>query len=300
MKIVVFDLDETLGYFTDLGMFLDCLSKTLNNRETTQEEFNQILDFYPEFIRPNIIAILNYLKTKKKSRSCIKVMIYTNNQGPKKWAEQLISYFETKINYKLFDQIVCAFKINGRQIEMNRTTHEKTHSDFIKCTKLPKNAHICYLDDVFFPEMVDDNIYYIHLKPYTHELSLHEMQDRFVKSDLGIKMKLDELIMKDEYNVFEHKHTRKSVDDMEIDVILGKEIMLHLKIFFGKAEPTFGKAEPTFVKAEPTFGKAEPTFGKAEPTFDKTFGKAEPTKHDNMRTVKRKRRTNNRTKKNNM
>jgi hypothetical protein len=61
MKIVVFDLDETLGYFTDLGMFLDCLSKTLYNREIIQDEFNQILDLYPEFIRPNIIAILNYL-----------------------------------------------------------------------------------------------------------------------------------------------------------------------------------------------------------------------------------------------
>ena len=31
MKIVVFDLDETLGYFTELGIFYDCLKKYLNN-----------------------------------------------------------------------------------------------------------------------------------------------------------------------------------------------------------------------------------------------------------------------------
>lgn len=191
------------------------------------------------------------VKTKKKSRSCSKVMIYTNNQGPKKWAEQLISYFETKINYKLFDQIVCAFKINGKQIEMNRTTHEKTHSDFIKCTKMPKDAHICYLDDVYFPEMVNDNIYYIHLKPYTHELSFDEMLGRYIKSDLGKKFNLGKE-MKKIFNEFEHKHTRKGVGDMEIDIILGKEIMSHLKLFFD----------------------------------------------DNRRTVKRRRKINNRTKKN--
>ena len=236
MKIVVFDLDETLGYFLYLGMFIGCLRKTLNNH-TTQEEFNQILDLYPEFIRPNIIYILNYLKTKKKSGSCNKVMIYTNNQGPKKWAEQLISYFETKINYKLFDQIVCAFKINGEQIEMNRTTYEKTQSDFIKCTKIPKDSHICYLDDVYFPEMVHDNIYYIHLKPYTHELSLDEMLNRFIKSDYGQELSFQinlEEEMKKVFSEFEHKHIQKHDDDLEIDIILGKEIMSHLKLFFGE------------------------------------------------------------------
>jgi hypothetical protein len=29
MKIVVFDLDETLGYFTEFGIFWDCLKNYL-------------------------------------------------------------------------------------------------------------------------------------------------------------------------------------------------------------------------------------------------------------------------------
>ncbi len=29
MKIVVFDLDETLGYFVECGIFWDCLNKYL-------------------------------------------------------------------------------------------------------------------------------------------------------------------------------------------------------------------------------------------------------------------------------
>ena len=68
MKLVVFDLDETLGYFVEFGIFWDtlCLYLSKNNKEEpTQEDFNHILNLYPEFLRPNIINILNYLKEKK-------------------------------------------------------------------------------------------------------------------------------------------------------------------------------------------------------------------------------------------
>ena len=83
MKIVVFDLDETLGYFTELGIFYDCLKKYINSENNiiklSQTEFNDILDLFPEFVRPNIINILTYLKRKKDSKCCHKMMIYTNN-----------------------------------------------------------------------------------------------------------------------------------------------------------------------------------------------------------------------------
>ena len=64
MRIVVLDLDETLGHFVEFGIFWDCLQVYFNNLLTINE-FIQILDLYPEFIRPNIMAILNYLKYKK-------------------------------------------------------------------------------------------------------------------------------------------------------------------------------------------------------------------------------------------
>jgi hypothetical protein len=133
MKIVVFDLDETLGYFVEFGILWDSLSFYMSkyfNKELNQNEFNSILDVYPEFLRPNIINILNYLKNKKKSNSCQKMMIYTNNQGSQKWTNRIVSYFETKLGgYKLFDQIISAFKINGKQIEFCRTTNNKTYKD---------------------------------------------------------------------------------------------------------------------------------------------------------------------------
>ena len=80
MKIVIFDLDETLGYFVKFGIFWDCLNKYFFHHKIeyslNQSDFNEILDLYPEFLRPNIINILSYLKNKKSTKNCQKIMIY--------------------------------------------------------------------------------------------------------------------------------------------------------------------------------------------------------------------------------
>ena len=187
-KIVVFDLDETLGYFLELGMFWDALKEYIKYKQLKitmgQSIFNDILDLFPEFLRPNIIGILNYLKEKKEKNHCEKLMIYTNNQGPIEWAKYIIKYFENKINYKVFDQIIGAFKIQGKKVELCRTTHMKTHKDLIKCTKIPEDTQICFLDDVYYPDMSNEKIYYINLKPYAHDLDFDDMISRFIKSDI--------------------------------------------------------------------------------------------------------------------
>ena len=77
-KIVVFDLDETLGHFTQLGYFCEGLENILGI-ELTNEDMITLIDIYPEFLRPNILTILNYLKKLKSRKICDKVMIYTNN-----------------------------------------------------------------------------------------------------------------------------------------------------------------------------------------------------------------------------
>ena len=254
-KIVVFDLDETLGYFTEFGMFWDALknyyknqniNQNINNinqnqnqnRIFNQEFFNKTLDLYPEFTRPNIINILNYLRKKKQDNHCHKLMIYTNNQGPVEWAQQIKTYFESKINYKLFDQIIAAFKVNGKHVELCRTTHMKTHKDFISCTKIPETTQICFIDDVFHQGMINDNIYYIHIKPYSHDLQFDTIIDRFIGSgllDAPTSMKADIITAMKRYN---YTYVEKSVLEHEIDNMLSKKILHHLHIFFNKQSTT--------------------------------------------------------------
>ena len=241
MKIVVFDLDETLGYFTQFGIFWDSLVnyiKTNNNKSLTQDDFNDILDLFPEYLRPNIFNILTYLKKKKQSSCCHKMMIYTNNTGPPEWAHHIIRYFEQKINFKLIDQIIAAFKVNGKRVELCRTTHTKTHQDLIRCTKVPINAEICFLDDVFYPEMEHDNIYYINIKPYYYDLEFEEMFNRFKSSTIGKKLIKNMDTFEDDMmrhiSLFKYEVLVKDPKEYEVDKILGKHIVSHLQEFFNK------------------------------------------------------------------
>jgi len=246
-KIVVFDLDETLGYFMEFGMFWESLINYIKNNKLNitinQELFNSVLDLYPEFLRPNIINILKYLKKKKEEDKCHKLMIYTNNQGPKTWANHIISYFENKINAKLFDQIIAAFKVQGKRVEIYRTTHLKTHEDLIKCTKIPNNTQICFIDDVFYPDMANNNIYYINIKPYIYDLQFETIIDRFINSKILTKYTNSVLNYSDSkfkeniinyMNKYNYTYTEKLDKAQEIDKILSKKILHHLEIFFNE------------------------------------------------------------------
>ena len=169
-------------------------------------------------------------------------MIYTNNQGPNEWVQQIQTYFEMKLNYKLFDQIIKAFKINGRQVELYRTSHMKNHKDLIRCTKIPETTEICFLDDVFHPGMVDDRIYYINIKPYIHDLSFEIMIDRFVSSNI-LNVNNENNLDTNEFKShilnymkrFHYNYVEKTKEAQNIDKILSKKILHHLNLFFNKS-----------------------------------------------------------------
>lgn len=246
-KIVVFDVDETLGYFVQLGIFWDTLNVYYKNQEghenifqiqeTQQDLFNTLIEIYPEFLRINIVAILNYLKRKKQKGKCKHIMIYTNNHALKEWINLITNYFHEKINYKLFDRVIRAFKVNGKIIEMCRSSNEKKIGDLFNCTKIPANSQICFLDDVYYSNMVDENVYYIKLKPYTYNLPFQIMIQRFVACKYGKKI-TDENnfihFMTNHIEQYKFVHTKKNEKDYELDKIVSKKIMIHLQTFFDK------------------------------------------------------------------
>uniref|UniRef100_A0A6C0DTY5 Uncharacterized protein n=1 Tax=viral metagenome TaxID=1070528 RepID=A0A6C0DTY5_9ZZZZ len=242
IKIVVFDLDETLGYFVELSIFWESLNSYIKNEkinyELDQNDFNEVLDLFEEFIRPNIISVLNYLKYKKQTKVCNSVLIYTNNQGTKDWALRIQKFFEIKINFPLFDQIIGAFKINGKKYELCRTTHEKTIHDLLKCSKLPANTEVCFLDDVLYPEMSGKNIYYIKVNPYTYNIPFDTMIQRFLTSEIGKKIITDKKnftsYMSTYMSQYAYTYVKKSADEYEIDKIITKKTMFHLQTFFNK------------------------------------------------------------------
>lgn len=230
-RVVVFDLDETLGSFSELGMFWDALEKILGTQN--EDHFFEVVDLYPEFLRPKILRILKYLKDMKKEGLCHKVMIYTNNQGPRTWANMITHYFNEKTGAKIFDHIIAAFKVRGEIVEVSRTSHGKSVSDLIKCTKLPSETQICFLDDQFHPDMRADNVYYINVKPYTYSIRFDTMAYRYYNRFVPAMNKAD-FIRKilSHMGTYRYTHFDKQLDEKAVDEVISKQIIIHLNNFF--------------------------------------------------------------------
>ena len=233
MKITVFDFDETIGYFSQFSIFWECL-KTYTEKELNQTFFNELLDLYPHFFRPIIFKVFIYIKKQKEVGSCNKVMIYTNNTGAHKWVNYFVNYIHQKIDFKLFDRIIAAFKVKGNIIELCRSTKDKNLDDLIKCSKLPKHTEICFIDDTYFPNMINDQVYYINVKPYFYNYSFHEMMDLLQSNNKlnylckkNFEKYFSKLLKSYNYKVF-----NKSADDQEIDLIVSKQLFAHVKTFF--------------------------------------------------------------------
>jgi len=241
-KIVVFDLDETLGHFTQLCIIWDSINTFLKNEKSNtqlmQDDFNKLLNEFPEYIRPNIESILQYLINKKSNKKCKHVMIYTNNKRHKNWVYIIKKYFENKMKSDIFDQIICAFKINGKNVEFCRSTHNKTHKDLINCSKIPNNTQICFIDDTYFSEMHHDNVYYIKVKPYIYCLSIDTIINRIKKTSILEKYIKGTNISKcidyiKEQLIKNSCHNKtKSMTEYDIDKIISKQIMNHIESFF--------------------------------------------------------------------
>ena len=174
MKVVVFDLDDTIGHFVQLSG-LDWFLTKLYGKVVTREHFNEILDLYPKIFRPRIFKIMEFLKIEKKRRKDVKVMIYTNNTGCKIWVHRIKSYIEKKIDYKLFDRVICGWKYDGRIIEPNRTGWDKKYTDLLRCGHLTKKDEILFLDDQYHPDMFHPKVTYLQLKPYFYNYPHKQM-----------------------------------------------------------------------------------------------------------------------------
>jgi hypothetical protein len=240
-KIVVLDVDETLGYFVELGIFCDALTRIAWNNDHSAQyaHFNQLMDLYPEFLRPHILDLLQFLKIKKSTNECAGVLVYTNNCGPRIWVEHITKYIESKLGDSLFDQIVAAFKVNGEIIEVGRTTNNKTYEDLLRCTKLPPNVEVCFLDDQMHSKMEHAQVYYINVKPYVHQLSVDTLIERFMNNPaLRSTTAINATDFRNQVINFMQRfirtYTPKNGLEQEIDTIISKKIMEHLKTFFLK------------------------------------------------------------------
>jgi len=66
--VFVFDLDKTLGYFTQVAIFIEGVEHYIG-RKLKKNEIYKIFDLFPEMFRPDTMNILKYLKQLKHKLS---------------------------------------------------------------------------------------------------------------------------------------------------------------------------------------------------------------------------------------
>jgi hypothetical protein len=232
LKIVVFDLDETIGYFTELGIFWEALEKFYGHN-LFDDNFFELMDIFPEYLRPNIIKILDIIHSKK---TCHKVILYTNNQGPKSWVKMICDYFNKKLGYTVFNTIIAAYKVNGKQIEPKRTSHDKSVNDLFNCSNLPSNTEVCFIDDLYHPLMDKDNVFYINIKPYRYSMPYNEMASRYynrilIKKNSDItEIKFVNFIVS-YMERFNYMVIKKTKEEENTDIVVSKKLLSHLEDF---------------------------------------------------------------------
>ena len=178
-KIIVFDLDETIGHFEQVSIFLNGMQNIIKTKITDKYLF-KLLDIWPNIFRYKIFEVFKLLKNAKIRNHNIKVVIYTNNMGPRSWTLLIKKYIEKKINFKLFDTIISAYR--PREKTNFRTTHEKTFKDLIRSIKGNEESDILFFDDVYHEYMKHHQLKYVKLIPYRYSVESKKMIYDYVTS----------------------------------------------------------------------------------------------------------------------
>ena len=159
MKAIVFDVDNTIGDFQECASLFFQMYK-----KGTQQQFNQLMDRHPEFLRPNIMYIFYYIQLYRTKYPC-KVFLFTNNIGGPAWMELIKNYIHYKLKDDMFDGVILS-----KQFEPRRQYESKTLSDFQACSSMPPKTPVFFVDDQYHPGMNVEGVYYAHVKPYTKQV----------------------------------------------------------------------------------------------------------------------------------
>ena len=179
-SIIVWDVDETLGSFATFSDIFNTLDYTIN-QNLTYDDFRELLDLFPEYIRPKLFKYLRYLKKYKKKHD-YKVVIYTNNMAENYWIDYIKQYIEEKINGHLFDDVIRGWKNDAR-----RTTDNKTYGDLQRCLNLSDLHHVYFIDDQPHYIKHDKRVNYLQIPPYVIYPSVIDVGARLLNSNLHKK-----------------------------------------------------------------------------------------------------------------
>jgi hypothetical protein len=138
-KNVVFDFDETIGYFEQI------IEMIKHTKKTSKLEVFELFTLFPLVFRTNIFDIFHFIVRLKKEKKIKSVILYSNNNNDI-FISYVISFIHDKLNYGLFDL----------SISLNQTHNKnKNLTDLLNYSNglLSKNSSIFFVDDKEYDDM---------------------------------------------------------------------------------------------------------------------------------------------------
>jgi hypothetical protein len=162
-KNVVFDFDETIGYFEQI---IEMIKYT---KKTSKLEVFELFTLFPLVFRTNIFDIFHFIVRLKKEKKIKSVILYSNNNNDL-FIGYVLSFIHQKLNYPLFD---LSISLNQTHNKNKNLTDLLNYSNGI----LNKTSSIFFIDDKEYDDMKMIK-YYIKCETYKYIYSNSIIQNK--------------------------------------------------------------------------------------------------------------------------
>tara|TARA_Y100000389_G_scaffold60022_1_gene56125 strand:- start:17196 stop:17828 length:633 start_codon:yes stop_codon:yes gene_type:complete len=159
-KVVVFDLDETLGDFGDLSL-------RWPSEVVEKKRFAQFCSFMNDNIEvySDLVNVLPKIVESRRAGRIEQIVIYTNNCAHASWACAIAGHIGWVHGTRVFDAVVAGYKPELGPTQC-RLGPAKTYQELCNCLGLEENTRMCFIDDQEHKGMRHANVSYVKTSPY--------------------------------------------------------------------------------------------------------------------------------------
>ena len=201
-KNIVFDFDETIGYFEQI---IDMIRHT---KKTSKLEVFEFFNLFPFVFRTNIFDIFSYIVRLKKEKKIKTVILYSNNNNDV-FISYVLSYIHETLNFSLFDLTISLKQTKNKN---------KNIGDLLNYSNglLNKKSSIFFIDDKEYDDMKSIK-YYIKCESYKYIYTNNTIQEK-----LNINQTIENNIT---------KINEKNKITQSVYSAISKEIMSKIRLF---------------------------------------------------------------------
>ena len=184
-EVIIFDLDETIGYFSQIYIIILRLEE-LYKIKLSYSEYRKIFEKYENIFRPGIFVLFAYLNALK-SKYDIKVILYTNTTLSDSFLDNIIKYLNERIHnqHNIFDDIITLRSSCRNGIK-------KQFSDIYNCLGYLNNGYVFLIIDNYNHSKLD--------KLYSKLIKVNNYNYKYLISDIWNGLH-EKLMIEKKYNI---------------------------------------------------------------------------------------------------